>query len=55
MSKGDHVRPMDKKKYDLNYDRVFGEKPLNVWKPEDQEDPSMLDRRCAEPEETTDG
>jgi hypothetical protein len=32
MGKGDTPRPVDKEKYDANYKRVFGEKPLNVWK-----------------------
>ena len=31
MGKGDTPRPVDKEKYDDNYKRVFGEKPLNVW------------------------
>lgn len=32
MGKGDTPRPVDKKKYDANYRRVFGDKPLNVWR-----------------------
>jgi hypothetical protein len=32
MGKGDTPRPVDKEKYDDNYRRVFGDKPLNVWK-----------------------
>lgn len=29
--KGDAYRPTDKKKYDKNYTKVFGEKLLNIW------------------------
>lgn len=32
MGKGDTPRPVDKEKYDESYKRVFGEKPLNVWR-----------------------
>ena len=29
--KGDAYRPVDKKKYDETYVKVFGEKALNLW------------------------
>jgi hypothetical protein len=29
--KGDTYRPVDKKKYDKTYEKVFGTKLLNVW------------------------
>ena len=32
MGKGDSPRPVDKKKYDANYERIFGEQYYNQWK-----------------------
>lgn len=32
MGKGDTPRPMDKEKFDSNYDRVFGNKPFKTWR-----------------------
>ena len=29
--KGDSLRPVDKKKYDKTYKRIYGERKLNVW------------------------
>jgi hypothetical protein len=29
--KGDRPRPVNKEKYDKNYERVFGTKLLNIW------------------------
>jgi len=29
--KGDTYRPVDKKKYDATFVRIFGEKMLNLW------------------------
>lgn len=31
MGQGDSPRPEDKKRYDLNYERVFGRKEVKVW------------------------
>lgn len=50
MSKGDTPRPVDKEKYDDNYRRVFGDKPLKLWRdapgrePEDQPSSQPVDR-----------
>jgi hypothetical protein len=42
MSKGSGVRPHNKKKFDKEYERVFGAKPLNVWQdaPPKEEEPN---------------
>jgi hypothetical protein len=34
MSKGDNVRPHDKKSFDRNFEAVFGKKELKTWNPE---------------------
>jgi len=31
MGKGDTPRPVDKAKYDENYERVFGPRPIKTW------------------------
>lgn len=31
MGKGDNYRPVDKEKFDANFERVFGKKKLNIW------------------------
>ncbi len=31
MSKGDTPRPVNKKKYDANYERVFGKRAIKTW------------------------
>lgn len=31
MGKGDTPRPVDKGKYDVNYERVFGKRPIKTW------------------------
>ena len=31
MSKGDTPRPVDKEKYDANYERVFGKREVKTW------------------------
>lgn len=36
MGKGDRPRPVDKKKYDENFEAMFGKKELKRWSPEEQ-------------------
>lgn len=31
MGKGDTPRPVNKKRYDTNYDRVFGKRTIKTW------------------------
>lgn len=33
--KGDKPRPLDKKRYDENYERIFGKKKLNIMEEQD--------------------
>jgi len=37
--KGDRYRSVNKKKYDENHIRIFGDKPFNIWDLEEK-DPS---------------
>jgi hypothetical protein len=37
MGKGDNPRPVDKSRYDNNFEAIFGEKKLNVWEDADDE------------------
>ena len=45
MSKGDTPRPQNKGKYDAEFERVFGERPLKLWKdaPKYEEDGEVVD------------
>jgi len=36
--KGDSYRDVNKKKYDENFDRIFGKKPLNIMKEKEDEE-----------------
>lgn len=38
MGKGDWKRPMNKKRFDESFERVFGKKELPRWNPEDDDD-----------------
>jgi len=43
MGKGSKYRPVDKKKYDVNYERIFGVKELKLWRPEcEQQDDTVI-------------
>lgn len=35
MGKGDWRRPMDKEKFDQNFDAIFGKRELKLWNPEE--------------------
>ncbi len=45
MSKGDTPRPQNKEKYDAEFERVFGERPLKLWEdaPKYEEDGEVVD------------
>jgi hypothetical protein len=38
MSKGDETRPHDKERFDENFERIFGPRPLKTWNPEEESD-----------------
>jgi len=38
MGKGSNARPVDKERYDHNFERVFGAKPLNNWESTTEDD-----------------
>lgn len=37
-SKGDWVRPVNKKRFDKNFEDAFGERPLKTWNPEEDDE-----------------
>ena len=43
MSKGDHYRPFDQAKWNEHFSRIFGEKELKTWNPEEDEDENVSD------------
>lgn len=38
MGKGDNYRPVDKEKFDANFERVFGKRQIKTWNPDEDEE-----------------
>lgn len=38
MGKGDWYRPVDKKKFDENYEAMFGKREIKTWNPDEDEE-----------------
>ena len=41
MSKGDWTRPVDKKKFDKNFENAFGKRGIKTWNPEEESSPDQ--------------